>query len=118
MRPAGLDGTVGHRLPAQLCGLGLVDVEAEGRAVFLRGGSPAASEATLSLTRFAEILADPPAVLSAAGRWTPSGIFHRLPPLRRQLARRIHRLRSLFDDRDVWVMAPVLVAARGRRPAG
>jgi len=116
MRPAGLDGRVGHRLPAELCRLGLVDVEAEGRAVFLRGGSPAASVATLSLARCEEILADPPPMLVAPPPWRPSGLLHRLPPLRRRLARQLRRVSSLFDDRDVWAMAPVLVAARGRRP--
>lgn len=115
MRPAGLDARIGHRLPAELCRFGLVDVEAEGRAVFLRGGSPAASVATLSLARFGEILTDPPA-LTAPALWTPAGLLHRLPPLRRQLALRLDRLRALFDNDDVWVMAPVLVAARGRRP--
>lgn len=117
MRPAGLNGRIGHRLPAELSRLGLVDVDAEGRAVFIQGGSPAASVATLSLTRFAEILTAPPATLTAPGPWTPSGLLHRLPPLRRLLARQLDRLRSLFHDDDIWAMGPVLVAARGRRPA-
>lgn len=117
MRPAGLDARVGHRLPAQLCRLGLVDVEAEGRAVFLQGGSPSASVATLSLARFEEILLTPPAVLTSTKRWTPSGLFHRAAPLRRHMARQLRSLRTLFDDDEVWAMAPVLVAARGRRPA-
>ena len=116
MRPAGLDGRVGHRLPAEFSRLGLVDVAAEGRAVFVQGGSPAASVATLSLTRFAEILTDPPATLTAARAWTPAGLIHRVPPLRRLLARQLEGLRGVFDDHHVWAMGPVLVAARGRRP--
>lgn len=116
MRPAGLDGRLGHRLPAELARLGLVDVDAEGRAVFVRGGSPAASVATLSLTRFAEILADLPATLSPPAPWTPAGLLHRLPPLRRLLARQLDSLKAVFDDEAVWAMGPVLVAARGRRP--
>jgi hypothetical protein len=118
MRPAGLDSRLGHRLPAELSRLGLVDVDAEGRAVFIQGGSPAASVATLSLTRFADLLTDPPAALTAPGPWTLSGLLHRLPPLRRFLAGRLDGLRSLFDDPDIWAMGPVLVAARGRRPSG
>jgi len=118
MRPAGLDGRLGHRLPAELARLGLVDVGAEGRAVFVQGGSPAASVATLSLTRFADLLTNPPAALTAPGPLTPSGLFQRVPPLRRFLARQLDGLCSLFDDPEIWAMGPVLVAARGRRPAG
>ena len=114
-RPAGLGGSVGHRLPAELSRLGLADVAAEGRAVFVQGGSPAASVATLSLTRFAEILTDPPAALTAPAAWTPSALLYCLPPLRRLLARQLESLRSLFDDPDIWAKGPVLVAARGRR---
>lgn len=117
MRPAGLDGRLGHRLPAELSRLGLADVAAEGRAVFVQGGSPAASVATLSLTRFADILTDPPAALTAPGARTPSALLHRLPPLRGLLARQLESLRFHFDDPDIWAMGPVLVAARGRRPA-
>ena len=118
MRPAGLDGRLGHRLPAEFSRLGLIDVGAEGRTVFLQGGSPAASVATLSLTRFAEILTDPPATLTAARPWTPTGLLHRLPPLRRLLARQLEGLGALFDDHHVWAMGPVLVAGWGRRSAG
>lgn len=118
VRPAGLDARVGHRLPAELCRLGLGDVTAEGRAVFVRGGSGPAEMARLSVARFAEIIADPPAVLRSASPWTASGLLQRLAPLRRQMARGLRAVNPLLDDEAVWAMAPVLVAARGRRSPG
>jgi SAM-dependent methyltransferase len=118
LRPAGFDARLGHRLPAHLCRLGLVDVTAEGRAVFIRGGSPTAEVARLSLARFEEIIADPPAALPSAAPWTAPGVLQRLAPLRREMARRLHALAPAFDDDGVWAMAPLLVAARGQRPPG
>jgi hypothetical protein len=118
VRPAGLDARVGHRLPAEFCRLGLTDVTAEGRSVFIQGGSPTAAAAQLSLARFAEIIADPPDALHSAAPWTAPGMLQRLAPIRRQIARRLRALEPLFDDAAVWTMAPALVAARGRRPPG
>jgi SAM-dependent methyltransferase len=118
VRPAGLDARVGHRLPAELCRLGLADVTAEGRSVFIQGGSATAGVARLSLARFAEIIADPPDTLHSAALWTAPGVLQRLAPLRRQIARQLRAIEPLFDDAAVWTMAPAMVAARGRRPPG
>ncbi len=114
-RPTGFDVEVGHRLPVEFRRLGLDEVGAEGRAVFIQGGSAGASMARLSLTRFEELLAAPPDILRDTAVWSVGG-FLRRAPLRRGLARALRSMSSVFDDPDVWAMAPVMVAARGRRP--
>jgi SAM-dependent methyltransferase len=114
-RPAGFDVEVGHRLPVEFRRLGLDEVGAEGRAVFIQGGSAGASMARLSLTRFEELLAAPPDVLRDTAVWSVGGLLRRAP-LRWGLARALRSMSSVFDDPDVWAMAPVMVTARGRRP--
>lgn len=115
-RPAGFNAHVGHRLPVELRRLGLVDVGAEGRAVFVQGGSPGAAVARLSLARFEEIIAAPPAALRSTSFWSVAGLLQRATPLRRSLAKALGSVSSVFHDPDVWAMAPVLVAARARKP--
>ena len=115
-RTAGFNAHVGHHLPVEFRQLGLIDVAAEGRAVFIQGGSPGASFARLSLARFEDLLAAPPEALQDTALWSVAGLLQRAAPLRRGLARMVGSMSSVFDDLDVWAMAPVLVAAKGRRP--
>lgn len=115
LRRAGLDAQVGHQLPDRLCQLGLDEVHAEGRAVFIRGGSAGANVAHLSLARFQELLSEP-GTLPPSAPWTAAGVLQRSGVLRRLLAGRLQSLDRLLGDPDVWAMAPVMVAARGRRP--
>jgi SAM-dependent methyltransferase len=116
LRPVGFDAQVGHHLPVELRRLGLVDVDAEGRAIFIQGGSPGAAVARLSLARFEDLLATPPDALRDNAVWSVAGLLRRVAPLRRGLARALGSMGSVFDDPDLWAMAPVLVAAKGRRP--
>lgn len=114
---AGYDPRYGARLPAELTRLGLVDVAAEGRAVVIRGGSPEAALGRLTLARLGALLDETPTG-AAAGPLSPSRWLGIVPSAGRRLDRTLDDLSRLFDDPSVFILAPVLVAAAGRRPKG
>ena len=93
----GIDAQYGRRLYADVCALGLVDVGAEGRVVFGRGG----------LTRDAQFL-----------RLTFTQMRDRILGTGRISPEELDTLIALFDDPGFVWMGPVGVAAWGRRPAG
>jgi SAM-dependent methyltransferase len=117
LRRAGYDPRYGARLPAELARLGLVDVGAEGRAVVIRGGSPEAALGRLTLTRLGALLEEKPAG-AASGPLSPSRLLGTMPPVGRRLQKALDDLISLFDDPSVFLLAPAMVAATGRRPTG
>lgn len=113
---AGYDPRYGARLPAELTRLGLIDVAAEGRAVVIRGGSPEAALGRLTLARLSTLLDETPA--GASGPLSPSRWLDIVPSARRRLDKTLDDLSRLFDDPSVFILAPALVAATGRRPNG
>jgi SAM-dependent methyltransferase len=94
MESAGYDPTYGRRLPGELVAHGLVEVGAEGRSRFSRGGAPE----------------------STAPRWTLLELRDRL--VEAGLAKRseVDRAIAIFEDPDSGGFGPVIVAAWGRRP--
>ena len=93
----GIDALYGRRLYADVCAFGLVDVGAEGRAVFGRGGgTPDAQFMRLTLTQLRDRIV-------GTGQVSPE---------------ELDTLIALFDDPDFVWMGPMGVAAWGRRPIG
>jgi SAM-dependent methyltransferase len=93
----GIDTQYGRRLYADVCALGLVDVGAEGRAVFGRGGgTPDAQFMRLTLTQLRDRIV-------GTGQVSPE---------------ELDTLIALFDDPQFVWMGPLGVAAWGRRPIG
>jgi SAM-dependent methyltransferase len=92
---AGVDHTLGRRLPALLRGVGLVDVGNEGRAWVMEGGS-------------------------AGARWFAQSLAHLRPRLVGPgllSDGEIDRMLELFADPEWSALSPIVLAAWGRRPA-
>jgi SAM-dependent methyltransferase len=93
----GIDAQYGRRLYADVCAFGLLDVGAEGRAVFGRGGgTPDAQFMRLTLTQLRDRII-------GTGQVSPE---------------ELDTLIALFDDPHFVWMGPMGVAAWGRRPIG
>jgi SAM-dependent methyltransferase len=90
----GTDPSYGRRLYADVCALGLADVEAEGRVSMGRGGTPYADFFRLSYSQ-------------SRARFIESG--HLTPE-------EVDRLIGLFDDPEFVWMDAVGMAVWGRRP--
>ena len=103
LRSAGYDKTFGRRLPALFGELGLSDVGAEGRVVFLVGGGPNVDWARPSLERFRLLITD-------------KAVFGRFPALRRLVDGRLDHIETLLADPTFAFAAPAMVATWGRRP--
>lgn len=94
-RTAGYDPAYGRDLPARLEAVGLAGVDAEGRSLLVRGGSPFAAFYRLSLERMRD-------ALEATGAMR---------------AGEIDRALGLLADPATLLSSPTLVAAWGRSPA-
>jgi SAM-dependent methyltransferase len=92
---SGVDFEFGRRLPSVLIGAGLEDVDNEGRAWLMRGGSPGARWFKLSMEHLRARLVGP-------GKLTD---------------REVDRMLELFDDPEWSAMSPIIMAAWGRRGA-
>jgi hypothetical protein len=92
---AGMDTFYGRRLYADVCTLGLVDVEAEGRVTMGRGATPDAEFWRLSYTQ-------------ARDRILGTSL---LSPVE------FDELVELFDEPDFVWMGAVLMGVSGRSPA-
>jgi SAM-dependent methyltransferase len=92
---SGADPNYGRRLFAALRARGLCDVGAEGRVYMIRGAHPSVDLPRLTFARVR-------APLIAAGAATDE---------------EFDEVFGLFDDPDLAVLSPVMVAAWGRRPA-
>lgn len=103
MKGAGYDKTFGRRLPVLFSGLGLTEVAAEGRAIFLVGASPQVSWFRPTVERFRLLLTEKPRL-------------ERYPVLRRLAGGSIDRVEALLEDPKFAFVAPALVTACGRRP--
>jgi len=68
------------------------------------------------VTRFAELLAEPPDAMGSARLWTASSALQCVAPISRRVAAWFGDMARVFEDGEVWATAPVLVAARGQRP--
>ncbi len=90
----GTDVSYGRRLYADVCALGLIDVEAEGRAQMGRGATPDAEFWRLSYTQIRDRIL-------GTGQLSP-GEFDAFI--------------ALFDDPDFIWMGAVLMGVSGRRP--
>jgi 2-polyprenyl-3-methyl-5-hydroxy-6-metoxy-1,4-benzoquinol methylase len=91
-----VDFYYGRRLYADVCALGMVDVESEGRLSMGRGGSLSAQFQRLSVTQTQDRLL-------GTGQLNPE---------------ELDTLLSLFDDPNFVWMGGVLMAVWGRRPTG
>lgn len=94
MESVGYDAGFGRRLPGELVSHGLDDVGAEGRMIFIRGGTPAALMPQGTLERFRDVLV-------SAGALT-----------QKQIDAEIER----FDDPGRAGMVYLMVSAWGSRP--
>ena len=94
MSGAGFDPFLGRKLVRALCDAGLVDVDATGRSVFVRGGTPSTAFYRLSMAA----LRSP---LVASGAVSDDEVDGAL---------------AMMDDVGWTALTPVLVAAWGRRP--
>ena len=90
----GTDVSYGRRLYADVCALGMIDVEAEGRAQMGRGATPDAEFWRLSYTQIRDRIL-------GTGQLSP-GEFDAFI--------------ALFDDPDFIWMGAVLMGVSGRRP--
>jgi SAM-dependent methyltransferase len=115
LRAAGYDPVFGRRLPVLLNGLGLVDVGAEGRALVIVGGDASQSVewARPNLARFQRLVLGEEGSVSSPLQVA----FDRLPALRRLAHRQLGRIDGYLRDPEFGFVAPVMMAAWGRRPA-
>jgi len=90
----GIDIGYGRRLYADVCALGMIDVEAEGRTRMGRGATPDAEFWRLSYTQIRDRLL-------GTGQLSPE---------------EFDAFIALFDDRNFIWMGAVLMAVSGRRP--
>ncbi len=115
LRAAGHDPGFGRRLPVLLSRVGLTDVRAEGRALVVLGGT--ASEtvewARPNLARFERLVLGEEGSVSSPLQT----VFERVPALRRLAHRQLGRIEGYLQDPEFGFVAPVLMAAWGRRPA-
>lgn len=95
MQRQGFDPAFGRQLPRLLRGHGLVEIAADGRTWVAQGGSPSATWWRLTF----ETLSEP---LRSAGALTTG---------------EVERVRALLADPRFAFLYPVLMLARGRRPA-
>lgn len=114
-KDTGLRVDVGAQLPADLARLGLTEITAEGRAVFVTAGTPGADVVDLSLQHARDLILDPPAAMQGRGL-SPARLLSRAPALKAVLGRRLDAMAGIFGDPAMWTMLPVVVAAAGRRP--
>jgi SAM-dependent methyltransferase len=95
MAEHGFDGELGRKLVTELEGLGLVDVAAEGRTRVYHGGSPGTAFIRLSLESIGPSLVE-------SGRLSQEDL---------------DATRASIDDPSRVFLSPIMIAARGRRPA-
>jgi 2-polyprenyl-3-methyl-5-hydroxy-6-metoxy-1,4-benzoquinol methylase len=91
---AGVDHNFGRHLPALLTAVGLEDVENDGRAWVMQGGS-------------------------AGARWFKHSLAHlreRLIGTGKLTSAEVDRMLELFDDPGWSALSPIILAAWGRRP--
>jgi SAM-dependent methyltransferase len=89
----GADSRYGRRLYGDLCAAGLVDVQAEGRVLMTRGGSPDARFWRVTFTQLQE-------------RMVATGLL---------TDQEMEQFLALYDDPNFVLMGPVLMAVWGRR---
>lgn len=99
----GYDKGFGRRLPLLFNTLGLVDVGAEGRVVFLVGGTPSVAWARPTLDRIRPLLLEKP-------------VLKRFPALRPLATGSLDKVDEFLADPGFAFAAPAMVAAWGRRP--
>lgn len=93
-----LNVDIGAQLPAELEQLGMTEVTAEGRSVFISGGGAGETLATLTLAHYRD--------LATA----------RAPALKGAVGRGLDAVSRSLTGPGLWSMAPPVVAAAGRRP--
>lgn len=103
MTAHGYDARFGRRLPAHLSRLGLADVGGEGRVLALVGDSPLARQALPTLERMRSLVLD-------------SEVVGRVPGLARLATVPLSKVEGLLADPSFAFVAPILMAAWGRKP--